>query len=89
MIPPRFTRPNRSALVVLVAMLGLAACVDSAAGPLPSLERVPVLVQPALIPSPADADALPINRIRTTTRRDPDGAVLGESSTDVDPNADR
>lgn len=66
---------------------GLTGCAPDNIGP---IERVatPVLLQPSLIPSAADADALPVQRIRTVTLRDSDGAVLGESRDDVDPNAD-
>ncbi|MGE0161056.1 MAG: hypothetical protein AB7T31_16795, partial [Gemmatimonadales bacterium] len=42
-------------------------------------------LQPAVIPSPADASALPINRIRMTVARTTDGVVLGESVVAVDP----
>lgn len=79
---------QRSLLAAVVALsVGLAACAPDALAPTEQA-RTPVLLQPSLIPSAADADALPIQRIRTVTVRDPDGAVLGESSEDVDPNAD-
>lgn len=44
-----------------------------------------IAVQPALIPSPADGSAPPINRIRTTAVRVSDRAVLREQRFDVSP----
>lgn len=40
-------------------------------------------VQPALIPTPADADALPINRIRVLVARVSDGVLVSQSAADV------
>ncbi|HUF74889.1 MAG TPA: Ig-like domain-containing protein [Longimicrobiales bacterium] len=45
-------------------------------------------ISPALIPSPADAGARPINRIRVTASRASDGSALGSQDFDVSPNAD-
>lgn len=45
-------------------------------------------IQPALIPSPADASADPVDRIRLWATRDSDGVLVGQEEYDVDPNAD-
>ncbi|MBM4182749.1 MAG: hypothetical protein FJ207_00830 [Gemmatimonadetes bacterium] len=44
-------------------------------------------ISPALIPSPADATALPVNHIRMVAARVSDGTVLGTTTVDVDPAA--
>lgn len=85
--PPPLRRVTLSS-VCLVALFGLSGCADVSRDPLQPAPGVPILIQPALIPTPADADALPIHRIRTVAVRAADEFVLGESVTDVDPNAD-
>lgn len=45
-------------------------------------------IQPALIPSPADASARPVDRIRIWATRVSDGVTIGENEIDVDPNAE-
>lgn len=45
-------------------------------------------IQPALIPSPADAGADPIDRIRIWATRVSDGVTIGENEVDVDPGAE-
>lgn len=80
--------PSFRTIACLSALVGLVGCADGSRDPLRPASYVPVLLQPALIPTPADGDALPIHRIRTVAVRTSDEAILGERSTDVDPNAD-
>ena len=77
----------------LFVPLGLVLLAGSCVGtesPLDSA-RLDVLldvpVQPALIPSAADAGALPINLIRARATRVADNLVLGETTIDVDSTA--
>ncbi len=78
---------------ISIALLGVAVLVGSCVskdsptgvgrgGPLD------VPVRPALVPSPADAGAAPVDRIRARVARIPDGTLIGESVTEVDPNAE-
>lgn len=82
-------RPTRSS--VFIALLGTVLLVGSCVGDGPTdlgeNALVGLRIQPALIPSPADASALPIQRIRTGITSHPGGAVLRESSFDVSPSA--
>jgi len=69
--------------------LWAAACVgtDSSTGWPGDDASATLAVQPALIPSPADGSALPINRIRAVTTRVPDQSVLDVTVQDVSPTA--
>ena len=73
---------------LLVAGLLAGACLgpDGPTG-IGGNARAEISIAPALIPSPADAGALAIHRIRTVVRRVSDATVLGQSSVDVDPAA--
>ncbi|MEQ1857951.1 MAG: Ig-like domain-containing protein, partial [Longimicrobiales bacterium] len=66
----------------------IGSCVGND-GPLDPGESalVAIALQPALIPSPADGTALPVNRIRTTAARSADGVVLREQRFEVSPTA--
>ena len=80
----------RIRVALLAAALLVVSCVgkDSPTG-VGRGGGLAVPVQPALIPTPADAGAAPINLIRARVARIPDGAVIGESTTEVDPTAEQ
>ena len=77
---------SRTILGLGAAALLIGSCVGSDGPTDPSDSAiVSIAVQPALIPSPADGNALPIHRIRTTAARASGGGVLREQSFDVSP----
>ncbi|MGE0158752.1 MAG: beta strand repeat-containing protein, partial [Gemmatimonadales bacterium] len=78
-------RPGLFGLLVLVALAGSCVGGDRATGP--DVAELSLTLQPALIPSAADASALPIHRIRAVVARQLDGAVLREQRQDVSPTA--
>ena len=69
---------------IVLALVGSCVSHDS---PTSVGERLPagIVLQPALIPSPADSSALPINRIRVVTARVPDNVVLSDTVVVVQP----
>lgn len=83
----------RSTSPLLLSALSLALLVaacfgsDSATGVPGADGLVGLAIQPALIQSAADGDALPINRIRTVTTRVSDNTVLDDKTVQVDPGA--
>jgi hypothetical protein len=81
-------RSLRTLLALTTAACAVVSCVG---GDHPTDEGgaaiARVALQPALIPSPADGSALPVNRVRTVVARDADGAVLREQRFDVSPTA--
>ncbi len=77
----------RPPVAFLAVALALGSCLG---GDNPTDVRealVRVALQPALIPSPADASALPIHRIRAVVTRAADGGLLRERRFDVSPTA--
>ena len=76
-------------LSALSAILLVGSCVgtDSPVGSAGKDIRLDIPVRPALIPSPADAGALPIHRIRARATKAEDNIVVGEVTIDVDPTA--
>ena len=86
--------PMKPPLRVLVAatslLVSVGACfaTDSTTGMGGGQAPAELAIQPALIPSPADGGAEPINRIRAVATRVPDHAVLGQTVIDVSPTAD-
>ncbi|MEQ1857902.1 MAG: hypothetical protein ABL963_15715, partial [Longimicrobiales bacterium] len=80
-------RPPFWSLALLAGTAFVASCLGPEATGVRDDGLAALAISPALIPSPADGSALPINRIRTTALRVSDGAVLGESVTDVSPTA--
>ena len=76
-------------LIGLVILLMIGSCVssDSSTGIDDATIPAGIVVQPAIIESPANASALPINQIRAVTARVPDNIVLGDTTITVDPNA--
>src|SRR5688572_16386392 len=79
-------RPPVRLLTLLACGLLAASCFGRDA-PTGVDEGVSLAIRAALIPSPADGSALPVNRIRAVAARVSDGAVLGSSISDVDPTA--
>jgi hypothetical protein len=81
-------RSLRTPLALLAAAIAVASCLG---GDSPTDEggsaTAQVVLQPALIPSPADGSALPVNRIRTRVVREADGVLLREQQFDVSPSA--
>ena len=79
--------PVRALLALLCVGLLIGSCVGSD-GPT-GVDGGPALaaltLQPALIPSPADVGALPVNRIRALVTRQPDGAVVRDARFEVLP----
>ena len=80
--------PLKRLLPLLAGLVALGSCVrpdspTSVSGPV----DVPLAIQPAIVSSPANATALPINRIRARVVRTDDGTVLGETEVDVSPSA--
>lgn len=82
-------RTRRILWTPVLATTLLLSCVhtDDPTG-LRDAEEVQLPIQPALIPSPADAGAAPVDRIRAWAARVSDGSPLGEVEIDVDPTAD-
>lgn len=80
-------RPPKVVVALLATTLVSCALDQSPTLPAEGGPTVGVAIQPALIPSAADADALPINRIRASAARYPEGAVLTETVMDVSPSA--
>ncbi|MEM7417135.1 MAG: hypothetical protein AAF389_16635 [Gemmatimonadota bacterium] len=82
-------RARRYLWTPVLATTLLLSCVhtDDPTG-LRDAQEVQLPIQPALIPSPADAGAAPVNRIRAWAARISDGSPLGEVEIDVDPTAD-
>jgi hypothetical protein len=72
---------------LLAAALVIGSCVGGDDPTGISVGEVGIALQPALIPSAADGNALPITRIRTVVTRHPDGVVLREQRVDVSPTA--
>lgn len=81
---PRMRAPR--VFVLLAVGLFVGACVGND-GPTSVEQSVRIELQPALIPSPADASALPVQRIRAVVARQPDGVVLREQRFEVSPTA--
>ncbi|MGD8287374.1 MAG: putative Ig domain-containing protein, partial [Gemmatimonadota bacterium] len=73
------------ALLSLTVMVGSCVGSDSLTG---TGGEAALGIQPALIPTPADGDALPINRIRISVARVPDGLLVGQSTVAVEPTDD-
>ncbi|MDX1493109.1 MAG: Ig-like domain-containing protein, partial [Longimicrobiales bacterium] len=78
-------RPPLGLAMVLLA--GSCVSSDSSTGVGDAASPAEILVQPAVIPSAADASALPINRIRAVTARWPSNVVLNDTTFAVDPAA--
>jgi hypothetical protein len=78
-------RPPVWSLAILACVVFVASCLAPDATGVGEGGRAALAISPALIPSPADANALPINRIRTAAVRVSDGVLLAESVTDVSP----
>jgi hypothetical protein len=72
----------------LLVSVGACFATDSTTGMGGGQAPAELAIQPALIPSPADGGAEPINRIRAVAARVPDHAVLGQTVIDVSPTAD-
>lgn len=74
--------------LALLGLLIIGSCVQSES---PTLVGDPVAIaiplSPAVLPSPADAGALPVDRIRVRATRVADGVVVGSEVTDVSPTA--
>ena len=79
--------PRAHLLVPLTALLVVGSCVGGEDPTGVRVAEVAVALQPALIPSAADAGALPVNRIRAVVSRQPDGVLLREQRFDVLPTA--
>lgn len=80
--------PVRPPLALTVLLLvGSCVSTDSSTGVGDAVSPADVFVQPAVVPSAADASALPINRIRAVTARWPDEVVLDDTTFVVDPTA--
>jgi len=78
---------SRASLGLLGLVLLVGSCVGDGPTDLGDNAVVGLRLQPALIPSPADASALPVHRIRTVVASHPAGAVLRQESFDVSPTA--
>lgn len=80
-------RPVRALLGPLSAVLLFLSCVDGdpTIAPRGPAVRVPLATQ--VIPGPANATALTINRIRAVARTASDNRVIAETTLTVDPNA--
>jgi hypothetical protein len=81
---------RRRALLAPVALgLLIASCVgrDSPTDAVREAALVGLTLQPALIPSAADASALPIQRVRTVVARQSDGVVLADERFEGSPTA--
>lgn len=76
----------RTTLALLSCTLLVGSCVesDSPTG-VGDGASVGIGIRPALISSPADADALPINRIRVSVARVSDELLIGQTTVDVNP----
>lgn len=81
--------PRKLFALVATAIL-VGSCVGTEAPTGVGVEDVQfsVPISPALIPSPADAGARPINRIRARVSRVSDNTQLGEITVDVSPTDD-
>ena len=74
------------ATVSLAALLLASACVsDRSPTGVASPDGAGIRLQPALIASPADRSALPVNRVRAVAVAAPGSAVLAETTLEVDP----
>ncbi|HUP51429.1 MAG TPA: hypothetical protein VM198_03050, partial [Longimicrobiales bacterium] len=84
------TPPLRVLVAATSLLVSVGACfaTDSTTGMGGGQAPAELAIQPALIPSPADGGAEPINRIRAVATRVPDHAVLGQTVIDVSPTAD-
>jgi len=80
--------PLRTFFALTTAAVAVASCLggDSPTGEGGSA-LVSLALQPALIPSPANSSALPINRIRAVVARESDGVILRDQRFDVSPTA--
>ncbi len=76
---------RRRALPFVAALTVLAGCLGTDA-PTEPTATTSVALQPALIPSAADASAQPVNRIRTVTTSWPEGTVLSTKVFEVSPS---
>lgn len=79
--------PHFPAILALALLVGSCIGTDSPTGVGEHQARLNLPIQPALIPSPADAGAAPINRIRARAVRVSNNQVLGETTVTVDPSA--
>jgi hypothetical protein len=83
MFSPR--RPLFALLLAAAVFIGSCVGGDDPTGVRTS--EVGIALQPALIPSAADASALPVNWIRAIVARQPDGVVLRDQRFEVSPTA--
>lgn len=83
----RYPSPHKW-LAILALTVVASGCFVSETVSIDTSSPLGLAIQPALIPSAADGSALPINRIRTSTIREGDGALLGETVQDVSPSAE-
>ena len=81
-------RPPTRCLASLLAALLAGSCVGSDA-PMGVGLSLTIPINPALIPSPADGSAAPINRIRARAVTVPGNTIIGETVLDVSPSADQ
>ena len=79
---------SRPPLHLLLLALVVGSCIGSDTPTGVGELAVHIPINPALVPSPADAGAAPINRIRAQALRASDNAVLGETVVDVEPTDD-
>jgi uncharacterized repeat protein (TIGR01451 family) len=81
------TRRLPPLLVSLPVWILVGSCVgtETPTGVDGRIWSIDIPISASLIPSPADAGALPINRIRARAASVPDGAALGEVAVDVSP----
>ena len=79
--------PRLRAFAGLVALALVGSCVahDTPTGVGEALLPAGIVLQPALIPSPADSEALAINRIRAVVIQVPGGVVLKDTTVTVQP----
>lgn len=80
-------RYRLSALVAASVLIGSCVGNDSPTGVRGSVD-IAIPLQPALIPSPADAGAAPITRIRAWASRTADSVTVGQYEGTVDPAAE-
>jgi len=80
----------RKIVAVFASAILIGSCVGTEAPTGVGVEDVQLTIpiNPALVPSPADGGALPINRIRARVSRVSDNTQLGSISVDVTPTAE-
>lgn len=83
-------RRARPLFLALSATILIGSCVgDDTPTDVGGAALLDIPVSPALIPTPADGGAAPINRIRARVTRVSDNVVLGQTQIDVDPDAEQ